>query len=74
VYDAAGVQAPAILGGRQRCSTALGSTDSSTDLFTPTIQTAEPGFEVFDPVPEPSSFAIPALALGGLGVFRRFAK
>jgi len=49
--------------------TALGSTDSSTDLFTPTIQTAGPGFETIDPVPEPSSLAIlAAAALCSLGV------
>ena len=54
--------------------TALGSTDSSTDLFTPTIQTAGPGFEAIDPVPEPSSLAILAVGLFGLVAFRPSRK
>ena len=31
----------------------LGSTNSSTDVFTSTLQTVQPGFETFDPVPPP---------------------
>jgi hypothetical protein len=49
--------------------TALGSTDSSTDIFTPTLNWAQPGFEAFDPVPEPSSLAILAAGFFGLAAF-----
>ena len=53
--------------------TALGSTDSSTDIFTSSLQTVEPGFEAFEPVPapEPSTLAILAAGLFGLCAFRR---
>jgi hypothetical protein len=55
--------------------TELGRTDSSTDIFTSTKNFAQPGFEAFDPVPEPSSLAIlAAAALCSLGVIRRYAK
>ena len=55
--------------------TELGRTDSTTDIFTSTKNFAQPGFEAFDPVPEPSSLAIlAAAALCSPGVIRRYAK
>ncbi|MBV9375946.1 MAG: PEP-CTERM sorting domain-containing protein [Alphaproteobacteria bacterium] len=54
--------------------TALGSTDSSTDLFTPTLNWAQSGFEAIDPVPEPSSLAIIASGILGFGAVRRRKK
>jgi hypothetical protein len=50
--------------------TALGSTDGSTDLFTPGLNFAQTGFQALDPVPEPSSLPILLIGLFGLAAFR----
>ena len=51
--------------------TALGSTDSSTSPFTPaTLNITLPGFNAFDPVPEPPSLAILVVGLLGLAALR----
>jgi hypothetical protein len=48
---------------------------TSTDVFTPTLNWAVSGFETINPIPEPSSLAILAIAaLCSLSVIRRYAK
>jgi PEP-CTERM motif len=57
--------------------TAFGSTDSSTDLFTPTKDFALAGFQAFTPVvPEPSTWAMMLLGFAGVGFvgYRRAKK
>lgn len=54
--------------------TALGSTDSSTDVFTPTLDWAQSGFETIDPVPEPASGGVVLTGLTLLAVLRRYCR
>jgi hypothetical protein len=54
--------------------TALGSTDSSTDIFTSALNWAQPAFIAADPVPEPSSLAVLIAGLLGLATFRSSRK
>ena len=52
--------------------TAFGSTDTSTDLFTPSKDFALAGFQAFTPVvPEPSTWAMMLLGFAGLGFLAR---
>jgi hypothetical protein len=60
--------------------TALASTNSSTDVFTPTLDSVRSGFTAFDPVPgavpEPSTWAMMLAGFAGLGFlgWRRHAR